>query len=135
MILQVDNQPIMGLDGFVSVMGALKPNQKISVTALDHRTGNVGTVVVALGAESHFRKARESFLQNDSQEAASEIRKIATLLKEEADQATEKGKGALMASFHELEKLADEVEKGTVTTVKELDEAFAHAYQSLTGQP
>jgi serine protease Do len=50
MVLQVDGQPIMGLDGFVSVMSALKPNQKISVMALDHRTGNVGTVSVSLGA-------------------------------------------------------------------------------------
>jgi serine protease Do len=70
MILQIENLPIEGLDGFVSVMSALKPNQKISVTALDHRTGNVGTIMVTLGAETHFRKSRESFLQNDSQEAA-----------------------------------------------------------------
>ena len=75
MILQIDSLPIVGLDGFVSVMSALKPDQKISVMALDHRTGNVGTIVVALGAERHFRKARESFLKNDSEEAALEIRK------------------------------------------------------------
>jgi serine protease Do len=49
MILQVENQPIVGLDGYVSVMSALKPNQKISVVALDHRTGNVGTIMVSLG--------------------------------------------------------------------------------------
>ena len=54
MILQIDNLPIVGLDGYVSVMSALKPNQKISVTALDHRTGNVGTIMVALGAETSF---------------------------------------------------------------------------------
>ncbi len=60
MILQVDNLPIIGLDGFVSVMSALKPNQKISVTALDHRTGNVGTIMVTLGAESSFRKTELS---------------------------------------------------------------------------
>mgnify|MGYP000436372661 CR=1 FL=1 len=49
MILQVENLPIVGLDGFVSVMSALKPNQKISVVAVDHRTGNAGTVMVSLG--------------------------------------------------------------------------------------
>jgi len=49
MILQVENLPIVGLDGFVSVMSALKPSQKISVVALDHRTGNVGTIMVSLG--------------------------------------------------------------------------------------
>jgi serine protease Do len=49
MILQVENLPIVGLDGYVSVMSALKPNQKISVVALDHRTGNAGTIMVSLG--------------------------------------------------------------------------------------
>ncbi len=55
MILQVENLPIVGLDGFVNVMSALKPSQKLSVMALDHRTGNVGTIMVALGMETHFR--------------------------------------------------------------------------------
>ncbi len=59
MILQIDNLPVAGLDGFVNVMSALKPNQKISVMALDHRTGNVGTVMVTLGAERQF-KGKES---------------------------------------------------------------------------
>ena len=49
MILQVENQPVMGVDGFVSVMSSLKATQKISVVALDHRTGNVGTIMVGLG--------------------------------------------------------------------------------------
>jgi C-terminal processing protease CtpA/Prc len=131
MILQVDNQPIVGLDGFVSVMSALKPNQKISVMALDHRTGNVGTVVVSLGAESHFRKARESFLENDSQEAASEIRKGAGEIQLEADQAAGKAKEVLQASIRKLEALAEEVKKGAINSVKKLDEAFAEAYQAL----
>jgi len=105
MILQVESLPIVGLDGFVSVMGALKPNQKISVVALDHRTGNVGTIVVALGTERHFRKSRESFLQNDSQEAASEIHKGSAAIQSEADHVADKGKEILQASIKELQKL------------------------------
>jgi serine protease Do len=124
MILEINRQPILGVEGFVAVMNALKPNQKIAVLALDHRTGNVGTVMVALGAERHFRKARQSFLQNDSQEAASEIRRGAAEIGSEADKATGAGKEILQASIHELEKLADEVRRGTVSSVKKLDEAF-----------
>jgi hypothetical protein len=30
---------------------------------------------------------------------------------------------------------ADEVEKGTVTTIKKLDEAFVHANRALSGHP
>jgi serine protease Do len=131
MILQVDNLPIIGLDGFVSVMSALKPNQKISVMALDHRTGNVGTIMVEIGAEGHFRKARASFLEKDSQEAASEIRKGAADLKSEADRTAGKGREILQASIQELEKLADDVKQGTVDSVKKLDDAFARAYQAL----
>ncbi len=36
-----------------------------------------------------------------------------------------------MASGHELEKLADEVEKGTVSSVRKLEEAFAQVYEAL----
>jgi serine protease Do len=134
MILQVDDLPITGLDRFVRVMSALKPNQKISVVALDHRTGNVGTIMVAMGAERHFRKARTSFLENDSQGAASEIRKGAADLKSEADQTAGKGREILQASIQELEKLAEDVKQGTVDSVKKLDEAFARAYDALAPQ-
>jgi serine protease Do len=131
MILQVDNLPVMGLDGFVSVMSALKPNQKISVTALDHRTGNVGTITVSLGAASHFRKARESYLEKNSQEAASEIQKGAAEIQAEADQASDRAKGILQATVSKMEVLAEEVKKGAINSVKELDEAFAEAYHAL----
>jgi serine protease Do len=131
MILQIDNLPITGLDGFVAVMSSLKPNQKISVLALDHRTGNVGTILVSLGAETHFRKARESFLHNDPGKAASEIRKGVADIKLESEQSTEKGKEILRGWIRELEKLADEVKKGAISSVQKLDEAFDHAYEAL----
>jgi len=134
-ILAINDLPIRGVEGFVDLVGSLKPNQRLSILALDHGTGNVGTVLVAIGLEHHFQKAHESFLQNERKEAASEIRKSLAFLKQEADQADEKAKEALKASAQELEKLADEVEKGTVTTVKKLDEAFLHANRALTGHP
>jgi len=133
-ILQVEDLPIAGLDSFVNVMSALKPNQKISVTVLDHRTGNVGTIMVTLGAESHFRKARESFLGNDSQKAASEIRKGVADLQSQANETADKGKEILRASIRELEALADEVKKGAIDSVKKLDDAFVAAYRALAPQ-
>jgi len=48
MILAIDNQPIESMEGFVDLVSLLKPKQKISVLALDHRTGNTGTVQVSL---------------------------------------------------------------------------------------
>jgi serine protease Do len=44
MILAVDKQPVEGVDDFVQMIRALKPNTRVSLLALDHRTGNVGTI-------------------------------------------------------------------------------------------
>jgi len=126
-ILNINNQPVQGVDSFVNAMGALKPSQKISVLALDHRTGRVGTILVAIGAEYHFRKARLSFLKNELQAAASEIRQGAASLKSEADRSAAKGKEVLRTSLEKLEKLAGEVEQGVVSSVDKLEEAFDQA--------
>jgi serine protease Do len=45
-ILGVENQPIAGLDNFIELVSVVKPNQKITILALDHRSGNVGNVQV-----------------------------------------------------------------------------------------
>ncbi len=45
-ILAVDQQAVEGVDGFIQMMEALKPNSKVTLLALDHRSGNTGTVVV-----------------------------------------------------------------------------------------
>lgn len=46
MILAVNKQPIEGVDGFIQLVGALKPNERVSLLALDHRSGEVGTIVI-----------------------------------------------------------------------------------------
>jgi len=48
MILAINNQPVEGLEGFVDLVGLLKPKETISILALDHRTGNAGTVQVVV---------------------------------------------------------------------------------------
>lgn len=47
-ILAIDDQIIQGTEGFVNLVSLLKPNQKISILALDHRSGNTGTVQVVV---------------------------------------------------------------------------------------
>jgi Do/DeqQ family serine protease len=46
MILAINNQPVENMEGFVDLVSLLKSKQKISILALDHRTGNTGTVQV-----------------------------------------------------------------------------------------
>ena len=46
MILAVDGQPVEGVDGFIDLVNAVPPKKKVSLLALDHRTGNTGTILV-----------------------------------------------------------------------------------------
>ena len=46
MILAIDNQPIDSMERFVDLVNIIQPKQKISILALDHRSGNTGTVQV-----------------------------------------------------------------------------------------
>jgi len=32
------------MESFIGLVGSLKPNQKITIVALDHQTGNTGSV-------------------------------------------------------------------------------------------
>jgi len=46
MILAINNQPIESMESFVDLVSLLRPKQKISILALDHRTGNTGIIQV-----------------------------------------------------------------------------------------
>ena len=48
MVLEVNNQPIQGVDGFIQMVSALKSGQTITLLALDFRSGNMGNVQVAV---------------------------------------------------------------------------------------
>jgi serine protease Do len=48
MILAVNNQPVETMDSFVALVNLLKPKQKISLLALDYRTGNTGVIQVVV---------------------------------------------------------------------------------------
>jgi serine protease Do len=48
MILAINNQPIESLDSFIEMVSALKTKEKASILALDHRTGNTGTILVVI---------------------------------------------------------------------------------------
>ncbi|MGB9628840.1 MAG: Do family serine endopeptidase [Thermodesulfobacteriota bacterium] len=47
-ILEVNGQIISSVDNFVQLAASLKPNQPITLLALDHRTGNTGYVQVTV---------------------------------------------------------------------------------------
>jgi serine protease Do len=45
LILAINNQPVEGMESFIALVTALPPKQKASILALDHRTGNTGTIL------------------------------------------------------------------------------------------
>ncbi|MGD0021632.1 MAG: hypothetical protein ABSC54_04955 [Smithellaceae bacterium] len=81
--------------------------------------------------EQTFQKAKQDYLDKNLAAAAGQIRKGSAYMKAEAEKASVTGKEALEASARELNKLSDDVKKGTVNSVKRLDESFARAYQAL----
>ncbi|MEJ2155748.1 MAG: Do family serine endopeptidase [Desulfobacteraceae bacterium] len=48
-ILNINNVPVQGVDGFVSLAKSLPPHQQALIKALDHRTGRSGYVQVTIG--------------------------------------------------------------------------------------
>jgi hypothetical protein len=48
-IVDVNNMPVQGVEGFVALIKALPPHQQALLKALDHRTGQNGYVQVAIG--------------------------------------------------------------------------------------
>ena len=48
-ILDINNLPVQGVDGFVAIAKALPPHQQAMLKALDHRTGQSGYVQITIG--------------------------------------------------------------------------------------
>jgi hypothetical protein len=91
----------------------------------------VASTESASSIEPTFQKAKQDYLQQKMNSSSEQIRKGAAYMKAEAAKASDKGKEALTASAQELEKLADDVKKGVVTSGKIIEEAFARAYYAL----
>ena len=47
-LLALDGQPIEGMDSLTELITVLKPHQRITVSALDHRSGNTGDVAIVV---------------------------------------------------------------------------------------
>jgi len=46
LLLQVENQPIEGVDGLTGIASTLKPGQTVNLVVVDHRSGKVGAIEV-----------------------------------------------------------------------------------------
>ncbi|MEJ2647934.1 MAG: hypothetical protein P8016_05950, partial [Sedimentisphaerales bacterium] len=82
-------------------------------------------------SEENLTKARESFLKKDYKTAAQNVRKTVAFMKTEEMNASTSGRKMLASSVNELDMLADNIQKGTVTSVNTLDSAFSRARDAI----
>ena len=96
------------------------------------------TVIAASDSQSSieqtFQKAKKDYLDKDLKAAAQQIQKASDYMKAQAEKASVTGKEALAASARELNKLSEDVKKGTIKSVEKLDEAFARAYHAMAAE-
>lgn len=92
----------------------------------------------AAGAEStfktHVQHAKAALLKNDLKKAGRELRAAGEYLGKAGASAPAEAKEGLEASAKEMRTLAEDVEKGTVTDLKRIDEASARAYHALANE-
>jgi hypothetical protein len=88
-------------------------------------------IVLSDEHENYFQKAHQAVLKKNYKAAAADIRKAVAFLKLDAAVAAGEAKKALTDSVNELEKLADDMGKGGVTSAKALEQAFARADYAL----
>jgi hypothetical protein len=92
----------------------------------------------AAGAEStfktHVHHAKGALLKKDLKKAGRELRAAGEYLGKAAASAPGAAKEGLEASAKEMSTLAEDVEKGTVTDMKRIDEASARGYHALANE-
>jgi hypothetical protein len=76
-------------------------------------------------AQAHFDSARAAFRAKRTAIASKELNAAAVFTRDNADSATGAARNALVSSAAELERLATQVSKSRVKSVKTLDYAFA----------
>ncbi len=123
-ILQVDNQPIEGLENFIRMVDALGTLQAATFSVLDHRTGRVRNVSVILGVEHRVQVAQGGFLTRQVDAAIAGIKKTAQSVEQQVSYAADKGKEAVTTAIRGLKSWVG-LEKGPVASVKKGEEAPA----------
>ena len=103
-------------------------------SGVDQRTAQVPVEILLRFVDEpshHFGLAREDFLKKDYAQSAAEIRKSAGFVKLEMTRSIGEGQSVLADAAIQLEKLAGNIESGSVKSVDEIDMALARAEQAL----
>jgi hypothetical protein len=116
-ILQIDNQPIEGLENFIKTVDGLGPLQSATLSVLDHRTGRIRNVRIVLGVQHRVREAQAGFFTRQLDAAISGIKKTAQSMEQQVGYVAEKGKEAYTTVVRGLMRWVGIAEKGPVASV------------------
>jgi predicted metalloprotease with PDZ domain len=120
-IVQVDNQPIAGLEDFVGLVDSLGVRQAATFYVVDKRTGNLRNVMIVVGENQRLQEPRGGFFSRNVEAAVAGIKKAAQSVKEHVGHVAEMGKGAYTTVIQGLKKWVGEAEEAHVS-VKEAKE-------------
>jgi hypothetical protein len=117
-ILQIDNQPIEGLESFIRSVDTLKTLQAATFSVLDHRTGRVRNVRIFLGVEHRAQEAQGGFFTRQMDAAMTGLKKTAESVGQTVGYAAEKGKEAFTTALREVKRWVGMTEEGPVTSAR-----------------
>jgi hypothetical protein len=107
---------------------------EVPSTGLDQVTAQVPEEILIRFVDEpshHFGLAHDHFLKKDYAKSAAEIRKGAAFVRLEMARSEGEGGKALADAAIRLEKLAEQIEGGSVTSVDEINKTLARAEQLL----
>lgn len=122
-IVQVDDQPVEGLEDFVSLVDSLEMRQAATLSVVDHRTGSLRNVRIVVGGNQRPHEARGNFLSRNVEAAASGIKKAAQSLKQGFGYVVEMGKGAYATVIQGLKKWSAEAEEVPLASARKGEKA------------
>ncbi len=81
--------------------------------------------------EKYFKAATEDYVKKEYKKAGDEVRKASAIVKQKAQNASADTKASLEKSGKDLDRLADNLEKDTVKSEREMKDAFARTDSGL----
>ena len=125
-ILQIDNQPIEGLENFISLVNCIETLQPATFSVFDHRTGRIRNVRIIVGPDHSAQEANQGFFGRHVDAAFAGIRGTVRSLGQGIGYAAERGKEAIAAAIDGLKRWSGMVERGPVASVHKGEEAPVH---------
>jgi len=121
-ILQVENQPVESVESFVSRVNSLGPMGQATFTVLDHRTGRIRDVRIAMGTEHRAREDRGNFVARNVGAAVAGIQRTAQSLQQQINYALDASKEAITDIIRGLKRWAGVADKAPVAATKKGEE-------------